>query len=76
MDSKTINNKQLTINNIMIYILILLIIIILLNYSDSLSLDVSPRTIRCVGQELDQEDAAIFSGKTLLLSLFLLLILT
>ena len=46
----------------MIYILILLIILILLNYSDSLSLDVSPRTIRCVGQELDQEDAAIFSG--------------
>jgi hypothetical protein len=59
----------------MIYIIILLIILILLNYSDSLSLDVSPRTIRCVGQELDQEDAAIFSGYTLLLSLLLLIIL-
>ena len=50
----------------MIYILILLIILILLNYSDSLSLDVLPRTIRCVGQELDQEDAAIFSGNIFL----------
>jgi len=59
----------------MIYILILLIILILLNYSDSLSLDVLPRTIRCVGQELDQEDAAIFSGLTLLLLLSLLLLL-
>ena len=50
----------------MIYIFIIIILLLLLvNHNNSLSLDVYPRTMRCVGQELDQEDAAIFSGNIL-----------
>jgi len=48
-------------NNITMIIIILLLIC-LIDYSNSLSLDVHPNSVRCVGQELDQEDAAIFSG--------------
>ena len=43
-------------------ILIILVLLLLLDYSISLSLDVYPNNVRCVGQELDQEDAAVFSG--------------
>lgn len=46
----------------MMTMLLVVILLLLLDYSISLSLDVYPNNVRCVGQELDQEDAAIFSG--------------